>query len=488
MIQNVINFRIINKILGSLLFLEALLMVVCLGVALLYGEDDILPFMVSIIVTVFFGFVFKFFGRNAENRLSRRDSFFVVSITWLMFSLFGTMPFLFGGYVGSFTDAFFETMSGFTSTGASVINDVEVLPHGILFWRSLTQWVGGLGIVFFTIAVLPSVVGGSTRVFAAEATGPVRDKLHPKLSMCAKWIWLVYLFITVGCGICYLLFGMDWFHAVNYAMTTASTGGFAIDNNTVFAHVPGLEYTATFFCFVSGVNFTLLYYSLSKMKIRNLWKSTEFKFYAVFTIVCTAIVMAELMAHNGYGIEPAFRSALFQVVSFITTTGYNNADTTMWHHVTWLVLWLCMIIGACGGSTTGGLKCARVLMLLKIVKNEMRQRLHPNAVLPLKIDGKNVGNSQRVSLLAFTTSYMILLFVTVAILTVQDVDAANAVTVAVSCLANSGPSLTFSSVMQITWADLPDLSKWVCSVMMLVGRLEIFSVLVILTPQFWREN
>ena len=479
-----INFKIINKILGSLLFLEALLM----GMALLFGEDDILPFMVAIIVTVFFGFIFKYFGRNAENRLSRRDSFFVVSVTWLLFSLFGTMPFLFGGYVNSFTDAFFETMSGFTSTGASVINDVEVLPHGILFWRSLTQWVGGLGIVFFTIAVLPSVVGGSTRVFAAEATGPVKNKLHPKLSMCAKWIWLVYLFITVGCGICYLLFGMDWFHAVNYAMTTASTGGFAIDNSNVFDHVPGLEYTATFFCFVSGVNFTLLYYSISKMKLHNLWKSSEFKFYAIFTVVCTAIIMAELMTRNGYGVELAFRSALFQVVSFVTTTGYNNDDTTMWHHVTWLVLWLCMIVGACGGSTTGGLKCARVVMLLKIVKNEMRQRLHPNAVLPLKIDGNNVANSQRVSLLAFTTAYMLLLFIAVSVLTAQNIDAANAVTVAVSCLANSGPSLTFSSVAQITWADLPDLSKWVCSIMMLIGRLEIFSVLVILTPQFWREN
>ena len=281
---------------------------------------------------------------------------------------------------------------------------------------------------------------------------------------------------------------MDWFHAVNYAMTTASTGGFAIDNSNVFDHVPGLEYTATFFCFVSGVNFTLLYYSISKMKLHNLWKSSEFKFYAIFTVVCTAIIMAELMTRNGYGVELAFRSALFQVVSFVTTTGYNNDDTTMWHHVTWLVLWLCMIVGACGGSTTGGLKCARVVMLLKIVKNEMRQRLHPNAVLPLKIDGNNVANSQRVSLLAFTTAYMLLLFIAVSVLTAQNIDAANAVTVAVSCLANSGPSLTFSSVAQITWADLPDLSKWVCSIMMLIGRLEIFSVLVILTPQFWREN
>ena len=483
-----INFKIINKILGSLLFLEALLMAVCLLFSLFFGEDDTLPFMASIVVTVFFGFIFKYFGRNAENRLYRRDSFIVVSVTWSLFSLFGTMPFLFGGYINSFTDAYFETMSGFTSTGASVINDVEALPHGILFWRSLMQWVGGLGIVFFTIAVLPSVVGGSTRVFAAEATGPVTNKLHPKLSMCAKWIWLVYLLITVGCVAGYMLFGMDWFHAVNYAMTTTSTGGFAVDNSNIFSQVPGLEYTAIFFCFVSGVNFTLLYYSISKFKLRNLWKNVEFKFYTVFVACCTAIIMVELMTHNGYGLELAFRSSLFEVVSLMTTTGYNDGATAQWPHVTWMVLWFSMIIGACGGSTTGGLKCVRVVMLLKVVKNEMRQRLHPNAVLPLKIDGKNVGNSQRVSLLAFVTIYMLLLFGSVVILTAQGIDAENAVSVAISCLANAGPSLTFSSVPQLTWADLPDLSKWIGSVLMLVGRLEIFSVLVILTPQFWREN
>lgn len=483
-----INFKIIYKILGSLLFLEAILMTICLGMALFFGEDDILPFLVSIIITVFFGFVTKCLGRNAENRLSRRDSFIVVTFTWIFFSLFGTMPFLFGGYIHSFTDAFFESMSGFTATGASIINDVEALPHGILFWRSLTQWVGGLGIVFFTIAVLPSVISGSTRVFAAEATGPMTNKLHPKLSMFAKWIWLVYLFITIGCGACYVLFGMDWFHAVNYAMTTAATGGFAIDNQSVFVDAPALEYTTTFFCFVSGINFSLLYYSVSKLKLRNLWKSTEFQFYSVLTACCTALVMIELMTHNGYGLTSAFRSAVFEVVSFVTTTGFSNNDTTQWHHATWLVLWLCMIIGSCGGSTSGGLKCARAAMLLKIVKNEMRQRLHPNAVLPLKIDGTNVGNSQRVSLLAFATSYMLLLFVSVGVLTMQNIDAANAVTIAISCLANSGPSLTFSSVLHITWADLPDLSKWVSALMMLVGRLEIFSVVVILTPQFWREN
>lgn len=483
-----INFKIIYKILGALLFLEAIWMLMCLVMALLFGEDDTPAFMVSVVVTMLCGFVFRGLGRNAENRLSRRDSFLVVTSSWLCFSLFGTMPFLFGGYVHSFTDAFFESMSGFTATGASVIANVEALPHGILFWRSLTQWVGGLGIVFFTIAILPSVVGGSTRVFAAEVTGPLHTKLHPRLSMCAKWIWLVYLIITLGCCGCYMLFGMDWFRAVNYALTTAATGGFTIDNHSVFAGVPALEYTAVLFCFVSGINFSLLYYSVSNLKIRNLWKSSEFKFYGIFTLVCTALVMLVLMARNGYGTEHAFRSALFHVVSAITTTGFFDADITQWHHATWLVLWIGMAIGACGGSTSGGMKCARVVMLLKIIKNEMRQRLHPNAVLPLKIDGQNVANAHRVSLLAFTTSYVLLLLLLAGILVADNVDVENAITIAIDCVSNSGSALVFSSAAHATWASLSALSKWVCAVMMLVGRLEIFSVLVILNPQFWREN
>ncbi len=483
-----INFKIIYRILGALLFLEAILMMVCLAVALSFCEDDTPAFLVSVVVTVLCGFVFRGLGRNAENRLSRRDSFLVVTSSWLCFSLFGTMPFLFGGYVHGFTDAFFESMSGFTATGASVIDDVEALPHGILFWRSLTQWVGGLGIVFFTIAVLPSVVGGSTRVFAAEVTGPLHNKLHPRLSMCAKWIWLIYLIVTVGCCSCYMLFGMDWFHAVNYALTTAATGGFAIDNDSVFTDAPALQYTALLFCFVSGINFSLLYYSAAKLKLRNMWKSSEFKFYTIFTLLCTAAIMLVLVGRSGYGAERAFRSALFHVVSAITTTGFFDADIAQWHHATWLVLWIGMAVGACGGSTSGGMKCARVVMLLKIIKNEMRQRLHPNAVLPLKVDGQNVANAQRVSLLAFTTSYMLLLLLSVGILVADNVDVENAITIAIDSVANSGSALVFSSAAHVTWAGLSDLSKWVCAVMMLVGRLEIFSVLVILTPQFWREN
>lgn len=484
-----INFKIIYKILGSLLFLEATLMLWCLFMALWFQEDDTFAFLVSVIVTTFCGFVCKYLGRSADNYLSRRDSFLVVTLTWVVFSLFGTMPFLLGGYLNSFTDAYFETMSGFTTTGATIIDDVESLPHGILFWRSLTQWIGGLGIVFFTVALLPSLVGGGVKVFAAESTGPIKTKLHPKLSMSARWIWIVYFFITFACMGSYMFFGMDWFQGINYAMSTAATGGFSIHNNsTEFFHSPAMEYVTTFFCFLSGTNFTLLYFSAAKFKIRDLWRDSEFQLYVALVAGFTAFLMAELIIRNQYTLEHAFRSSIFEVVSFMTTTGLYNDDAGKWPHVTWVILALCMFIGACSGSTSGGLKCVRGSMLLKVLKNELRQRLHPNAVLPLKINDQNISNSQRVSLLAFVTAYLVLVLITAFIMIAAGIDNTNAITISLSSIGNVGPTLGIEIGPTMSWASLPDFAKWMCSAMMLIGRLEVFTVLVILTPSFWKKN
>ena len=484
-----INFKIIYKILGSLLFLEAFMMLTCLGIALYYGEEDIFAFLVSIVVTLLAGFILGYKGRNAENIMSRRDSYLIVTLTWTVFSLFGTIPFLVGGYLSSFTDAYFETMSGFTTTGATIIDDVETLPHGILFWRSLTHWIGGLGIVFFTIAVLPQVVGGSTKVFAAEATGPIKSKLSPRLSTSAKWIWLVYLFITFGCMGCFMLFGMNWFEGINYAMSIAATGGYSIYNDSIeHFHSPGMEYTATFFCFVSGVNFTLFYCAVAKKKIKALFRDTEFRLYLALSVLFTAFIMVELVMRNHYALEHAFRSSLFSVVSFMTTTGLFNDDAGKWPHVTWVVLAVCMLVGGCSGSTAGGMKCVRISMLFKVLRNELRQRLHPHAVLPLKISGVNITYPQRVSLLAFFTAYLLLIFISAFVMIAAGIDNTNAITIAMSCIGNVGPTLGLEIGPTMSWSMLPDFAKWICTVMMLFGRLEIFSVIVCLTPSFWTKN
>ena len=421
--------------------------------------------------------------------MSRRDAYLVVSLAWIVFSFFGTFPFLISGYIHSFTDAYFETMSGFTTTGATIIDNVEVLPHGLLFWRSLTQWIGGLGIVFFTIALLPSLVGGQIKVFAAEATGPIKTKLHPRLSTSAKWIWSIYIVLTIACIVSYYFGGMNVFDSFNYAMTTTATGGFATHNtSTEFFHSPTLEYICTLFTFLSGINFTLLYAAVIKLNIKNLFKNSEFKFYIFLVVVFTAFIMMELMTMRHYDLERAFRCGLFQVVSFITTTGLFNDDAATWPHVTWVVLALCMFFGACSGSTSGGIKCIRGVMLLRIVKNEFKQILHPNAVLPLKIDGVNVPNQKRVTLLAFLVTYLIICLIISFTMIAMGIDNTNAITITLSSIGNVGPTLGVEIGPTMSWSQLPDIAKWFCSLMMLIGRLEIFSVLVIFTPAFWKEN
>lgn len=482
-----INLKLIYKIIGSLLFIETTMFLVCLGVAIGYEEEDVFTFACSVAISATAGFTMRLLGRKCDNSLSRRDAYLVVTLTWVVFSLFGTLPFLIGGYLPSFTDAFFETMSGFTTTGASIIDDVSTLPHGILFWRSFMQWIGGLGIVFFTIALLPSFVGGSVKVFAAEATGPIKTKLHPRLSTNAKWIWVVYLFITLLCIGSLLAAGMTPFRSINYSMSTAATGGFAVDN-TYSVFTPAVQYILTFFCFVSGVNFTLLYLAVSKRKISTLLKSAECRLYLSMVLGCAAFIAFELMWKNNYALEPAVRSSLFHVVSFITSTGLLADDPAKWAHVTWVVLAVCMFLGPCSGSTGGGFKCIRGVMLLKVIKNEFRQMLHPNAVLPVKIDGVNVPQSKRVTLLAFLTSYLILCLICSFSMIAMGIDNTNAITITLSTLGNVGPTLGLEIGPTMSWSILPDAAKWICSVLMLIGRLEIFTVLVIFTPQFWKEN
>ena len=483
-----VNFRIISKIIGSLLFIESFFMGVCLAMAFSFHEDDVMAFIVSTLLTFGGAFIFLFFGHEAKNSLSRRDDYVVVAASWVIFSFFGMLPFLIHGSVSSITDAYFETMSGFTTTGATVIDDVESLPHGLLFWRSLMQWIGGLGIVFFTVALLPQLVGGSVKVFAAEATGPMRSKMHPRLSTTAKWIWSIYMLLTIACGLSFWLAGMEWFEATNYSMSTTATGGFSIHNGTIFLASPLIEYLAILFQFLAGINFTLLYMSIFKFKYSSLFRNSEFKIYIITIALATVWIMYLLLTRMDYDFELAFRSALFQVVSFITTTGLSNMDAGTWPHITWAILGVLMFMGACAGSTTGGFKSIRVLMLLKVLRNEFRHILHPNAVLPVKMSGQSIPQGRLVTLLAFFTIYVLTLFITTIIMVVSGVDITNAATISLSLISNVGAGLDTNIGPQMSWADLSDGIKWLCSFLMLVGRLEIITVLVLFTRSFWKEN
>lgn len=428
-----VNFRIISKIIGSLLFIEAFFIALCLVVAFGFEEDDTLAFAMSLLITFGSAVLFLYMGRHAENTLSRHDAYIVVTAVWIIFSIFGMFPFLIHGSITSVTDAYFETMSGFTTTGATILDDVEALPHGMLFWRSLMQWIGGLGIVFFTIAILPSLVGGSVKIFAAEATGPIKAKMHPRLTTTAKWIWSIYSLLTLGCGLSFWLAGMNWFEATNYAMTTTATGGFAIHNSgTADFQSPTVDYIAIIFQFLAGINFTLLYISIFKMKLKDLYRNSEFKLYISTVLLATAAIMLCLLIQMGYPLEKAFRNALFQVVGFITTTGICNDDIGTWPHVTWIILGLVMFLGACAGSTSGGFKCIRGVMTLKVLRNNFRQIIHPNAVLPIKVNGQSIPQSRITALFAFFTLFVLMLIVTAAIMIISGIDSTNSVVIALS--------------------------------------------------------
>ena len=484
-----VNFRIISKIIGSLLFIEAFFMAWCAVMSFYYNEDDQIAFLMSLLLTFGCGFLFLFMGRNAENTLSRRDAYLLVTAVWLIFSLFGIFPFMIHGSITNLTDAYFESISGFTTTGATIIDDVEVLPHGILFWRSLMQWIGGLGILFFTIAILPSLVSGSVKVFAAEATGPIKAKMHPRLSTTAKWIWSIYLFLTIGCGISFFLAGMNWYEALNYSMTTTATGGFAIHNeSTEFFHSPTIDYISITFQFLSGINFTLLYICIFKGKIKSIFRNSELKLYIGIVAGATLWIMYLLFTRMDYDLEKSFRCALFQVVSFMTTTGMFNDDAGTWPHITWVILGVVMYLGACAGSTSGGFKCIRGVMLLKVIRNNFRQILHPNAVLPVKINGISIPQSKLVALFAFFTLTMLMTLVTATIMIVAGIDNTNAITIALSCVSNVGPTLGTQIGPVMSWSGLPDVIKWILCPLMLMGRLEIMTVLVLFTRSFWKEN
>ena len=484
-----INFRIISKIIGSLLFIEALFMSCCAALAFYYHEDDQIAFLMSLLITFGGGFLFLLWGRNSENSLSRKDAYLLVTAVWVIFSVFGMFPFLIHGSISNLTDAFFETMSGFTTTGASIIDDVEVLPHAILFWRSLMQWIGGLGIVFFTIAILPSLVGGSVKVFAAEATGPIKAKMHPRLTTTAKWIWTIYLLLTVCCCVGFWLAGMNWYEATTYSMTTTATGGFAIHNaSTEYFHSASIDYVSILFQFLSGVNFTLLYISIFKLKVKTLFRNSEFKLYISVLVGATIWIMYFLLTRLDYDVERAFRCALFQVVSFMTTTGMFNDDAGTWPHITWVILGVVMYLGACAGSTSGGFKCIRGVMLLKVVRNNFRQILHPNAVLPVKINGQTIQQSKLIALFAFFTLTVMMVLVTATIMIVAGIDNTNAITIALSCVSNVGPTLGTQIGPVMSWSMLPDYIKWILCPLMLMGRLEIMTVLVLFTKSYWKEN
>ena len=486
-----INLRIIHRILGVLLLIESGILLLCALLPIFYGEDDLFGFIMGSLTAACFGMTALLIGRSTrhkEGSMTRRDGYIVVAVSWVLFSIFGSLPYYISGYIPSFSDAYFETMSGFTTTGATIIQDVEVIPHGLLFWRSLTQWIGGLGIVFFTVAVLPIFGVGEVQLFAAEAIGPTRSKLHPRISISGRWIITVYVMITVLCAVALRLCGMGIFDSVNHALTTAATGGFSTKNASIaYFGSHSIEYVITFFMFLSGINYGLLFFVVFRGKIRKLIEDTQFKWYLTLLLIFTAIVGISLFISTPYNASASLRNALFHVTAIITTTGFTSTDYTQWPPFIWMTLGLCFYFGACAGSTTGGMKSIRIAILLKSMRNEFNRILHPNAILPVRVNGKVIPQSTRQSVLTFSIFFFALVFVGWFFYLAIGIDIAEAYGISLSCLSNIGLTIGDHGC-NIPWDNMPTIGKWFSTFLMPVGRLEVFSVLLVLTPSFWKHR
>lgn len=493
-----INWKLIAKIMGFLLFIEAGLMMLCQFVCWIYGEGA-RAFSPAIVLALVLGVVGVLLGRRAGKKMGRKDGYIVVSFVWTLFTLIGMIPFLLDGHVPDVASAFFETMSGFTSTGATIIDDLDAIPKGLLFWRSLTQWIGGIGIVFFTIAILPAFGVGEVKLFAAESTGPLRDKVHPRISVAAKWIGGIYVMLTLLCILALLLCGMPVFDAVNYSLCTTATGGYGTHSALLgdYYHSPAIEYVLIFFMFVSGVNYTLIYYTILKGRVKKFFSDAELKAYLIIvlgaSLICTVVLM---LCNTVNDLEEALRQSLFTVISMQTTTGLATVDYTLWPVQLMPVILFVMFAGACSGSTCGGFKCVRLSIIYRVLKNEFIHILHPRAVTPVRMNGNIVPSKVVQTLMGFVALFVCALFMGAFVLALTGVDPNDvhpnfdyyeAFGIAMSSISNVGPGMGYYGPVN-SWAILSPEAKYVCSFLMLIGRLEIFPIIILFTRGFWTSR
>ena len=483
-----INWKMISKIMGFLLFIEAGFLSLCTALSIFYKEPDIAAFILSTLLTIAVGIPLSYAGKDAERKLSRKDGYVVVTFAWIIFSIFGMLPYYISGYIPNLTNAFFETMSGFSTTGASILDDIESLPHGLLFWRSMTQWIGGMGIVIFTIAVLPIFGVGGIQLFAAEATGPKFDKITPRIDVTAKWIWAIYIVLTITETLLLMLGGLSLFDSVCHAMSTTATGGFSTKQDSIAAfHSPYVEYVITIFMFLSGINFSLLYLLFLKGSIKRLLGDSEVRWYVKTVLIFTIIITIGLLISSPMGLEEAFRKSSFLVVSLQTTCGYVTDDYMLWAPPLWMLTTIITYCGACAGSTSGGTKCIRAVIVARIAQNEFMHILHPNAVLPVKVNGHSVSSTTKSTVLAFFVVFVLLVFLGWFVMMIIGLDFDDAYSVVISSLANVGPGIGMCGP-SFSWNALPDAAKWLSIVYMLIGRLELFTVLLLFSPTFWKKR
>jgi trk system potassium uptake protein TrkH len=483
---------------GLLLLCNGGFMLLAAIVSGIYDDGATLDITLAAIVALLVGVLAMFYTQGHKKEVNRREGYIIVTMGWVVMSLSGVLPYLFSGAIPGVTDAFFETISGYTTTGASIVNDIEALPQGILFWRSLTQWIGGMGIIVLAIAILPLLGIGGMQLFAAEAPGPSTDKLHPRITDTAKRLWLIYFGYTMAETLLLNLAGMSLFDAINHSLATLSTGGFSTKNASLayWNDQPLIQYIVIVFMILAGSNFVLSYFAF-KGKFQRVLGDEEFRVYGIF-IACITLIAAfvifvsgkageTVFEHEFFGeAESAFRHALFQVVSVVTTTGFISADFTGWTPFLTIVFFGLMFSGGSAGSTAGGIKLMRHMLIIKNGLLEFKRTLHPNAVIPVRYNNKTVTEHIVYNIIGFFVLYMLLFILGSIGLGLLGLDFESAIGGAASSLGNVGPA--FGTLNPVSnFSGLPELGKWWCGFLMLAGRLELFTVLILFTPYFWNR-
>ena len=454
--------------------------------------------IVSLLV-IFFGWLFMTVSKKNERKINKRDAYFVVVLGWLVMIFSGMLPYVVTDSISSFSNIFFETMSGYTTTGSTIINDIDALPKSIIFWRSMTHWLGGMGIIVLAIAILPLLGIGGMQLFTAEAPGLTGDKIHPRISDTAKRLWLIYVGLTFLETILLTFAGMSFFDAINNSMSNIASGGFSTKNESIgfWNDNPLIQYIVIFFMFLAGTNFILIYFGLTG-KFKKIFQDTEFKWYVSF--ICAFVFISTLILFFQVNLsstevyhpevlgkfESSFRHSLFQVVAIVTTTGFVTGDFISWTPFLTMLFFGIMFLGGSSGSTSGGVKVLRHLILIKNGFLEFKRSLHPNAIFPLRHNNHVVEKPIIIHVLAFFILYLILFIIGAGVLSALGLDFVSAIGGAASSLGNVGPALgTLGPISNFD--SLPEIGKYWCAFLMLVGRLELFTVLIFFTPYFWKS-
>lgn len=480
--MKLINPLIILRILSTLFLLETVSFLSCLPVAHIYNESPY-AFLWSSLITVSISVVLYLITRRTSfDKITNREGFLSVSLGWISFTALGTLPYLLSGTIPSFFDSFFECASGFTTTGSTIIQNVEILPRSILFWRSLTHWIGGLGIIVLVIIILPSLKVTRFQLFGLESS--LKEKIHPKTKAVGIRLLYIYLSLTVIETILLVLGGMDLFESLCHSFSTVATGGFSTRNNSVTCFSPYIQYVILIFMFLSGVSY-IIYYYMVKLNFKKIRQNEELWFYLAFVIITGMIATAILFSKTSKPIEVAFREGFFHVVSLITTTGYASVDYLQWPSTGLLLVFVLLFAGACTGSTSGNIKMIRHLIVIKNIKSAFVRLLHPNVINQVRINGKPLPEKSNITVMSFITLYIFIFIIGTVVVISTGVDIVTGASAVATSLGNVGPGLGHIGPMD-NFAQFTDFNKFVFSILMIVGRLEIFTIYALFTKSFWR--